>query len=620
MQFALLCQYFKDLEQTSSRNLMTEQLAEVFGEASLEEIHLIGYLALGRLAPLYQRIDFNLAEKMVMRALAGAYKEEKMAVLKRYQERGDLGLVAEALAEGDGVERYSHLSVVEVYERLIKIAEEGGAGSQERKVAGLAQLLQEVSPLGARYVIRIVVGKLRLGFSDKTILDAISVMETGSKQGRTVLEEAYQVFPDVGKIAGLAKQYGISGVKDKVGVTLGVPVIPALAQRLKTAEEMIKKMGKVMVEPKYDGTRVQIHVRKDPSAIGKDTASRSTQDNTGDLNSISPLSSKRGDWQVKTFTRNLDETSHMFPELSQSLDQIAAEEVILDAEAVGVDPVSGALLPFQATITRKRKHGIEQAVLDVPLAFFVFDILYKNGDSLLQMPLKERRRVLEQTMLPNDTMRLAPVLVTNEPDVLRRFHAEQLAKGLEGALIKQIDSHYVPGRRGWNWVKFKETEEAAAKLVDTIDGVVLGFYRGRGKRTNFGIGAFLVGLPADKSQANTGANKLEEGKVYTIAKVGTGLSDEQWRTLRTRLERCVAGEKPKAYVVEDALRPDIWVEPELVVEVAADEITKSPVHSAGWALRFPRLVKFRDDKNLSEATTINELHSIRSQSVNGGKG
>jgi DNA ligase-1 len=569
-----LAEHLQELENVSSRNSMTEMLSVLFGEVTVDEVGVVCLLTLGRLRPLYERLEFNLAEKMVIRAISLAFGLEQALVLKEYKLVGDLGEVALSLRSGNKKQetRNNEISVEEAYRRLVAIAKDGGQGSQERKVAGLADLLKQLDGLSVKYVVRMVMSKLRLGFSDKTILDALSVMETGSKSARGELEMAYQVFPDVGEIARLVKKHGVTELASRVKVTLGVPVMPALCQRLKSADEMVKKMGEVAVEPKYDGTRVQIHFRRHSGTVAQ--------------------------WHVRTFTRNLDETTEMFPELEGIGEELGADEVILDSEAVGVHPKTGKLLTFQATITRKRKHGIEEASRQVPLRFFVFDLLYLDGRELLEESFQDRRAMLERVVREGRLLRVAPILVTRSPEEIRQFHQAQLAAGLEGAVIKQLEGRYIPGRRGWNWVKFKEVEEATGKLSDTLDCVVMGFYRGRGKRSQFGIGAFLVGV-------------INGGEILTVAKIGTGLTDEQWRELKRRLEEVVAVDKPLGYVVNKQLNPDVWVDPAVVVEVAADEITTSPVHSAGKALRFPRLVRFRDDKSVDQVTTVKEVAEIQ---------
>lgn len=586
MTFSDFSLVLQQIDNTPSRNEIMGYLAHLFGKASNEEISQMVFLTLGSLRPKFDRLEFNLAEKMVVRSIARAYGKSIETVTSTYKKIGDLGEVAETLHAATFQALAKELSVEDVYSNLEKIALDDGQGSQERKIDALTDLLSSLNSLSVRYVIRMVLGKLRLGFSDKTILDALSFMEKGSKDGRKELDWAYQVSPDVGTIARLVKLWGISKVAHMVQVNYGVPVVPALAQRLKTAKEMVEKMGTVAMEPKYDGTRVQIHFSR--NKISQD------KPENGEL-----FTFKKNGFEVRTFTRNLDENSFMFPELQHISSQVLASEVILDSEAVGFDPKTKKMLPFQMTITRKRKHGISDAQESVPLKFFVFDILYKDGMSLIQKPFFERREILKNTIERGDVLEVDDYVATSDPKEIRSYHQVQLNAGLEGAMIKQMDGVYSPGRTGFNWVKFKEVEDSQGKLSDTIDGVVMGYYQGRGKRAKFGIGAFLIGV-LDNSQ-----------KLVTLAKIGTGLSDEQWREIKTRCTENEALEKPREFgEVDKTLLPDVWLTPQIVVEVAADEITRSPAHSAGVALRFPRLVRFRDDKSIDQVTTVDELSSI----------
>ncbi len=567
MKFKELAIIFEELEKTASRNTMTQILAELLKKAEVSEVKKVVYLSLGQLGPSFDRVQFNLAEKQVQKSLALAYDlpEEEIRVI--YKKIGDLGNVAQELSERKGVEDQG-LNTEEIYDELLAIAQYEGGGSQERKIRGLSELLKKLSSTPVKYVARIVMGKLRLGFSDKTILDAVSWMEKGDKSGEAELESAYQIRSDIGWLVEEVKAKGIKEAVRTVEPELGVPVMPMLCQRLKTTLEMVKKMGKVAVEPKFDGTRVQIHFKRRGKA-----------------------------WQVRTFTRNLEETSHMFPELKEMEKHINADELILDSEAVGCDPLTGKMLSFQMTITRKRKHGIEEAASAVPLKFFVFDVMYKDGKSLMDKNYEERRKTLKEIVKDKELLVVDDYWLTDDPDKIREKHYELVKMGLEGVIVKDVESTYVPGRTGWRWVKMKESEENYAKLSDTLDCVVMGLYKGRGKRAAFGLGAFLVGI-------------RDGDKIVTIAKIGTGLTDEQFREMKNRLDKLVSVQKPTNYVVDKNLEPDAWADPQLLVEIAADEITKSPIHSAGVALRFPRLIKLRDDKDINGVTTVEEVKSM----------
>lgn len=562
MRFREFAKILENLEGTASRLGMTDVLVDLLKSLGAEEVKEAVYLMMGGVAPRYKKIQFNLADKMVIRAIAEVVGKEVGEVTVNYKSVGDLGEVIKNYNCGGE----DDLSILDVHKKLKEIAEDGGEGSQERKIDALAELLKSLDEVGAKFVVRVVLDKLRLGFSNKTVLDALSVLEVGDKSLRKRLDSLDQIHPDLGLLVKKVKQGGVEKAEKEVKVEVGVPVESALCQRLNSASEIIAKMGRVGVEKKFDGSRTQIHFKKG----GK----------------------------IRAFTRNLEESSHQFPELEEMAKWVKAESLILDAEAVGVDPKTGKMLSFQETITRKRKHGVVEAAEKVPLKFFVFDVLYKDGESILSKSYEKRREVLTEVIMKNETLVMDEVEVTDKAKKVHELHEKFLREGLEGAVIKKMNGKYLPGRQGWGWVKIKESEGAMGKLSDTLDLVVMGFNRGKGKRAGFGVGAFLGGIRKGE-------------KILTLAKVGTGLTDEQFKDLKKRLDKLVIREKPKMYQVEKTLKPDVWVEPGLVVEVAADEITKSPSHTAGVALRFPRLVRFRDDKGVDQATSVEELEKIK---------
>ena len=558
MTFTELSSYFQKIEQTTSRNSITEILAGLFRDASAGEIGKICYLLQGRVAPLYEATEFGVAEKFIIRAISLAYDVSNDAVVSQFKKLGDIGKAAEALHTGKG----GHTDVSRVFAVLHDMAMVNGVGSQEKKISLLADLLRASDPLSSRYLVRIPIDKLRLGFSEMTILDSLSWMLVGSKTLRPELEAVYNVRPDIGYIAETVKKDGIKGLSH-VRARIGSPVLSQLSQRLPTADDMIKKMGKVAVEPKYDGVRVEMHF-------------------------------KRGSW-VRTFSRNLENTTAMFPELSTVGEELHADEVILDGEAVGLDPETGKTVSFQETTTRKRKHNVDLFSKSVPLKFFVFDILFKDGKDLLDVPLFDRRKVLEKTVKPGKLLALSPQIVTDSPQEIREYHDAQIKVGLEGAMVKKWDSPYEPGRRGFSWVKFKEEEGKTGKLTDTIDAVIMGYYVGEGKRTSFGIGALLVGV-------------RRGDQFVTVTKIGTGVSDDLWKALKKQLHAINTKAMPNSYAdVHKGLIPDVWVVPQVVVELAGDDLTKSPTHGAGFAVRFPRLVRIRTDKGPHQITTVSEV-------------
>lgn len=563
MLFKEFAEYLEKLEKISSRLEITKVLADLIKKMDADETEKGIYLTLGQLGPDFDSQEFNMAVKMVLRAVREGIGNDKIDVEKEYKKRGDLGILVEELEFKE--EKKNKMTVVEVFDRLKAIAVEAGSGSQEKKVASLRDLFTSVSANERKFVARMVMGRLRLGFSSKTIFDALSEMESGSKSLRKELDAIFQIYPDPGYIAMVVKKEGIAGLK-KVKVKIGVPVVPALCQRINSYQEIIEKMGDVAVERKYDGTRVQIHFDRTKN-------------------------------EVKTYTRNLEESSQMFPELKKMGDFVKADKLILDCEAVGYDPKTQKILSFQLTITRKRKHDVAETAESVPLRFFVFDVLNVDGESMLEKEYNERRKALSEVVKKNQVIVVDEFVHTDDPEKVQSLHDQYLKEGYEGAVVKMWKGKYLPGRQGWNWVKIKEAEGETGKLSDTMDLVVMGYYQGRGKRASFGMGAFLVGVKKD--------NVWE-----SLAKVGTGLSDAEFISLRKRLDKIAVKDKPKNYNVEGALVADVWVEPSIVVEIAADEITKSPSHGAGIALRFPRLVKFRDDKGPEQATTWKEVLRI----------
>ncbi len=563
MLFKEFAEYLEKLEKISSRLAITDVLAELIEKMKPEETSKGIYLVLGQLGPDFANQEFGMAVKMVIRAIAMGTERPIEEVTVKYQQKGDLGLLLEELPFEN--EKSVNHSLSEVYDYLLAIAEDSGFGSQDRKVSKLAEILLEVSALERKYISRMVVGRLRLGFSAKTIFDALSQMESGNKTLRKELDSVFQIYPDPGLITTVVKEKGMEGLKD-IKVEVGVPVVPALCQRLNEYDEIVAKMKDLVVERKYDGTRLQIHFNRVKN-------------------------------EVKTYTRNLEENSWMFPELLDMGKWINGDQVIFDCEAAGYERETGKVLPFQVTMTRKRKHNIANAAENVPMRFFLFDILSKDGESQIDKPYFKRREMLAKTVKNNEVMVVDEFVRTNDANEVKRLHEKYLSEGFEGAVLKVWDGKYLPGRQGWNWVKIKEVEGTSGKLSDTLDLVVLGYYFGRGKRVGFGIGAFLVGLKKGDSWVS-------------LAKIGTGLTDDEFRSLKTKLEEIELKEKPENYMVEGTLVADVWVSPKIVVEVAADEVTVSNIHAGGIALRFPRLVRFREDKNAEQSTTWKEVEVI----------
>lgn len=571
MQFSELATYFDKLEATSSRLALIDILSELFKQVKTgEEIEKICYLVQGRVAPFFEPIEFGMADKTVAASIAVAFDSTKEKVWEKYQKEGDMGEVAQELSSKSKVQS-SKLTIDDVVEVLMTIAKTSGEGTVEKRTTLLSDLLKKLDNVSVKYIVRIVLGNLRLGIGDPTILDALAVAIGGDKTQRKVLEGAYNRTSALGLVGKIFKEGGLKEV-EKLKVRVGFPIRSELCERLPNPVKVIEKMGKVDSQYKYDGFRVQIH--------------------------------KNGD-DVRMFSRNLEDMTHMFPELIEGArKQITVKTAILDSEALAYQPESEEFLPFQETTKRRRKHNIEEVAKELPLKAFVFDILYADGKSLIDEPQSERMKVLQKIVEKGDILLPSPGKVLDDPNELQIMLDDAISKGLEGVVIKRVDSLYEAGGRNFNWVKLKR--HSSGELHDTIDCVILGYVYGKGKRTAFGAGALLVGV-YDK----------EKDEFVSVTRIGTGLSDEEWRSIKERTHGLEVDHKPAR--VNSLITPSVWVKPEIVIEVLADEITRSPLHTAGavindevkeqgYALRFPRLVSFRDrDKKPEDATTVEEL-------------
>ncbi|HEX6107788.1 MAG TPA: ATP-dependent DNA ligase, partial [Ktedonobacteraceae bacterium] len=503
LEFARLTHTFEKLEKTSSRLALIGILAELFRSIdSPVEIEKVCYLAQGRVAPFFEALEIGMAEKTVARSIAIAYHTTVEHVVTLYAALGDLGLVAEQLSKEAGIVSYV-LHIDDVFKGLKTIAQTTGKGTVEKRIALLASLLKQVDSVSAKYVVRIALGNLRLGIGDSTMLDALATVKFHDTKKRKLLEGAYNKTSDLGLIARTLWQHprledALHAVA-RIDVQVGKPIRPQLAERLPDAETVIKKMGVADAQYKYDGFRTQIH--------------------------------KDGQ-QVSIFSRNLENMSPMFPEIIEGTrTQVQADSVILDAEALAYHPASEEFLPFQETMRRRRKYHIEAMVKQLPLKAFVFDILYKDGASLLEKPLVERMKILEETIQPDDILMLTSNHIVSDAKTLSLLFEEAISKGLEGVVVKKLESPYEAGARNFNWVKLKR--HSAGALQDTIDCVLLGYIFGRGKRAALGAGALLVGVYDTKQDL-----------FVTVSKIGTGLSDEEWRSIRERTKGLVVDHKP----------------------------------------------------------------------------
>jgi DNA ligase-1 len=572
VRYLIVAEAYRDLEQATGRLVLTERLAALLAQSPAGLLPTVCYLCQGLIAPEFAGVDLGLAEKLAVRAVGTATGIEAPRVAALVREAGDLGQAAEQLLVGTAARRPASLEVSAVLDTLRQIAAAEGPGSQGRKLELLAGLLGQATPLEARYLLRLVTGNLRLGIGTPTILDALAQVHGAGRADRPVLERAYNICCDLGRVAATLVEGGLSAVQE-LRVAPGSPVRAMLAQRLSDGPEILAKLGgRCSAEYKYDGVRVQAH--------------------------------RTADGAIELFTRRLERISSQFPDVVESLAAgLGPREAILEGEVVAYDAAAGELRPFGEVMLRRRKHGIDQAVRDVPVGLFCFELLYADGRDLTRLPYPERRAALSAAISPAARLRLTTAIEVDTPAALEAAFQQAVTDGCEGLVCKAtgLDSAYQAGARGWQWIKLKR--DYRTELSDTVDLVVIGAFAGRGRRTGV-YGAVLLAAydpAADVFRA--------------VSKCGAGFSDADLAALPARLAPLAAAQRPAR--VDARQEPDVWFEPGLVLEILSAELTLSPNYTAGWgqidddaglAMRFPRFTgRWRDDKGPEDATTTAEL-------------
>ena len=570
VRFAQLVDAYDRISATTKRLEMTDHLVALFREAPKDEIERTAFLTQGRVAPDYAGVELGLAEKLAIRAIAMATGQADETIADAWKISGDLGTVAEELlrTKKQAALVSEPLTVSKVYDNLREIATTAGEGSQQRKIRLLAELLTDAEPREAKYIARMVVGKMRLGVADMTIVDALAAA-FASKEQRDVVERAYNVSSNLGEVARVLASRGLDGLAS-IRVKLFRPIRAMLAERLETIAEIFDRLGTCGLEYKYDGLRVQAHVSKG---------------------------------RIELYSRQLENITEQFPEIVEGLrSSVKAEEAILEGEAVPVDPNTGEFLPFQEVSRRRgRKTDVARMAKELPVSLFAFDCLLRDGEDLMMRAYEERRRVLESILREGETIRLATWKVTSDARAGEEFFNEALQAGCEGLMAKALDSTYDAGARGFQWIKFKK--EYSAEMSDTIDLVVVGAFAGRGKRAGT-YGALLMA-----------AYDAEADAFRTTCKLGTGFDDATLFGLPERLKDVRVDRRHAR--VDSKLSPDVWFEPRAVLEVRGAEMTVSPIHTCAWgavregaglAVRFPRFTgRWREDKGPEDATTAKEL-------------
>uniref|UniRef100_A0A6G1SJ33 DNA ligase n=1 Tax=Aceria tosichella TaxID=561515 RepID=A0A6G1SJ33_9ACAR len=598
--YLALANTLKEIEENSSRLKMIEILSNFFQSViylTPKELAQCIYLMLNQLGPAYEGLELGLGDSIIIKAICLATGRSESHIKSELREKGDLGLIAESSRVNQTMLfKPKPLTVQVVFDRLKSIAEMKGQSTQNKKVEKVQSLIVACRESEARYIVRSLSGKLRIGLAEQSLLVALAraivIIDKYVKKEKNYSPEsekfkarvdeaadevkaAYNRMPNFDILAKVLLEKGLDGLEEGCQSLVSIPLKPMLAQPSKGIEEVLKKFNdhKFTCEFKYDGERAQIHM----SESGK----------------------------TYIFSRNQEDTSGKYPDVLKEVKNYTKPDTksfILDCECVAWDMVENRILPFQVLSTRKRKSA-EDDEIKVKVCLFAFDLLHLNEKSLIKLPLEERRRILKESFVetPGKFMFANSRDVENIEDI-QEVLDEAIKSQCEGLMVKTLDSTYEIAKRSQNWLKLKK--DYLEGVGDTVDAVVIGAYYGKGKRTGTYGGFLLACYDEDNEQ------------FQTVCKLGTGFKDEDLEKHTNFLKEHVI-EKPKSYYqIDDTLKPDVWFEPVQVWEIKCADLSLSPVHTAalgvlesnkGISLRFPRYLRIRDDKKPEEATSASQI-------------
>ena len=574
MKFAEIAEFFERMEVTSKRLELTEILVELLKNTPINVISKVTYLIQGKLRPNFEGVELGIAERLAMKAISKSAGVSMKKIEDSYKVGGDLGVTAANILKQKTQTTFSAESITleRVYDTLFKIAKLEGKGSQDMKIKYISSLLNDATTNESKFILKILLGTLRLGIAENTLMDALAIAFTGEKSNRVLIENAYNVSSDLGYVSEVVAKQGINGIK-KFEIAIFNPIRPMLADRVKSEEDAIKKFqDEFAAEYKLDGERAQIH--------------------------------KKGN-EIIIFSRSLEKITQYYPDIVEKIPNLLiCDECILEAEVVAINEDTGNFLPFQELMHRRRKYKLEKAVSDYPITVNFFDILFLNGKKIIDLPYLERRNSLLKIVKDDKFVKVIPMsIIKNEGDVLEILE-NSINSGCEGLMLKMLQSPYRAGMRGSNWLKLKR--EYQNELGDSLDLIVIGAFFGKGRRTGR-YGTLLLA-----------SYNSENDTFPSICKVGTGFTDESLDQLYQILSPNVTIKKNSK--IESDMNADVWFEPSLVIEIVASEITLSPIHKTGFnilrkesglALRFPKFTgKIRSEKNVEDASTDEEVIAL----------
>ena len=574
MKFAEIAEFFERMEVTSKRLELTEILVELLKNTPINVISKVTYLIQGKLRPNFEGVELGIAERLAMKAISKSAGVSMKKIEDSYKVGGDLGVTAANILKQKTQTTFSAESITleRVYDTLFKIAKLEGRGSQDMKIKYISSLLNDATTNESKFILKILLGTLRLGIAENTLMDALAIAFTDEKSNRVLIENAYNVSSDLGYVSEVVAKQGINGIK-KFEIAIFNPIRPMLADRVKSEEDAIKKFqDEFAAEYKLDGERAQIH--------------------------------KKGN-EIIIFSRSLEKITQYYPDIVEKIPNLLiCDECILEAEVVAINEDTGNFLPFQELMHRRRKYKLEKAVSDYPITVNFFDILFLNGKKIIDLPYLERRNNLLKIVKDDKFVKVIPMsIIKNEGDVLEILE-NSINSGCEGLMLKMLQSPYRAGMRGSNWLKLKR--EYQNELGDSLDLIVIGAFFGKGRRTGR-YGTLLLA-----------SYNSENDTFPSICKVGTGFTDESLDQLYQILSPNVTIKKNSK--IESDMNADVWFEPSLVIEIVASEITLSPIHKtgfnilrkeSGFALRFPKFTgKIRSEKNVEDASTDEEVIAL----------
>ncbi len=549
MEYLKLAKVYDKLESTPARLEKTDIITGFLNETPDDLLEIIPPLLMGRVFPLWSPSELGIGPGLLYDTISFVTGINKQDLKTTIGEMGDVGNAVETLFEKkvQTLLFSEKLTVEKVYASFENIADSSGKGAQGKKTKLLSNLLTNAAPIEAKYLVRTVLGELRVGVAEGVIRDAIA---NAYDIPQNVVERAYMLTNDFGKVAMTARARGEDGLKE-LTMEIGTPIKPMLAQISPSIKDAIKDCGTAAFEIKYDGARIQIH--------------------------------KNEDGGVKIFSRRLEDVTSALPDVVEMVDKAVKSNVIIEGEAVAVDPETRRPRAFQDILRRfRRKYDVSKMIEKIPFEIYVFDVLYADGKSTIDETFENRRKKLEGAVEPLEgKIELAEQIVTDGVQAGEKFYSRALEKGHEGVMVKNLKAPYVPGARVGYMYKIKP-------VMETLDLVITGALWGTGKRAGW-LSSYILG-----------AKDVETGRLVPVGRVGSGVTEEQLEEFTNTL-------KP---LVEFNSGGRVKLKPELVVEVAFQEIQRSQKYESGFALRFPRVMKVREDKGPDDIDTISRIEEL----------